>query len=62
MKVQVLRSASSWSIGLKHNRIECSIYNAYKEVIKNSKQYIYIESESFKGMQNKILEVLAQRI
>ena len=44
MKVQILRSASSWSIGLRNKRIECSIYNAYKEAIKNARKYIYIEN------------------
>ena len=44
-KVQVLRSASEWSAGLK--KTENSILNAYYELIKNSKNYIYIENQFF---------------
>ncbi|MEQ2230956.1 Phospholipase D, partial [Ilyodon furcidens] len=40
-KVQVLRSASDWSAGIKYH--EESIHNAYVHAIKNSQHFIYIE-------------------
>ena len=44
-KVQVLRSGSLWSIGLKKK--ENSILNAYRYLIKKAKHYIYIENQFF---------------
>uniref|UniRef100_A0A7N8X057 Phospholipase n=1 Tax=Mastacembelus armatus TaxID=205130 RepID=A0A7N8X057_9TELE len=44
-KVQVLRSASDWSAGIKYH--EESIHNAYVHVIKNSQHFIYIENQFF---------------
>ena len=43
--VQVLRSASEWSAGIK--RTEHSILNGYYELISNAKHYIYIENQFF---------------
>ena len=43
--VQVLRSASEWSAGLKKE--EHSILNAYYDLIANAKHYIYIENQFF---------------
>ena len=43
--VQVLRSASEWSAGLK--KPEHSILNGYYELISNAKHYIYIENQFF---------------
>ena len=43
--VQVLRSASEWSAGLK--KTEHSILNAYYDLISNAKHYIYIENQFF---------------
>uniref|UniRef100_A0AAR2K8K0 Phospholipase n=1 Tax=Pygocentrus nattereri TaxID=42514 RepID=A0AAR2K8K0_PYGNA len=64
--VQVLRSASDWSAGIKHH--EESIHNAYIHVIENSKHYLYIENQFFiscadnKLVYNKIGDAIAQRI
>ena len=43
--VQVLRSVSEWSAGVKIT--ENSILNAYYDLIKNAKHYIYIENQFF---------------
>ena len=43
--VQVLRSASEWSAGLKNT--EDSILKAYYELISSAKHYIYIENQFF---------------
>ncbi|XP_030624601.1 phospholipase D1 [Chanos chanos] len=65
-KVQVLRSASDWSAGIKYH--EESIHNAYVHVIENSKHYIYIENQFFiscadnKVVHNKIGDAIAARI
>uniref|UniRef100_A0AAY4EYD5 Phospholipase n=1 Tax=Denticeps clupeoides TaxID=299321 RepID=A0AAY4EYD5_9TELE len=65
-KVQVLRSASDWSAGIKYT--EQSIHTAYVNVIANSKHYIYIENQFFiscadnKMVHNKIGDAIAERI
>ena len=43
-EVQALRSASEWSMGLNPSHTECSVYNAYLDLIENSKHFIYIEN------------------
>ena len=43
--VQLLRSATKWSCGLKNT--ENSILNGYYHLIENSKHYIYIENQFF---------------
>ncbi|XP_069562982.1 phospholipase D1 isoform X2 [Brachyistius frenatus] len=65
-KVQILRSASDWSAGIKYH--EESIHNAYVHVIKNSQHFIYIENQFFiscadnKHVFNKIGDTIAERI
>ncbi|XP_062376770.1 phospholipase D1 isoform X1 [Sardina pilchardus] len=65
-KVQVLRSASDWSAGIKYH--EESIHNAYVHVIQNSQHYVYIENQFFiscadnKHVYNKIGDAIAERI
>ncbi|KAI1891305.1 hypothetical protein AGOR_G00142430 [Albula goreensis] len=65
-KVQVLRSASDWSAGIKYH--EESIHNAYVHAISNSKHYIYIENQFFiscadnRHVHNKIGDAIAERI
>ncbi|XP_047205966.1 phospholipase D1 [Girardinichthys multiradiatus] len=64
-KVQVLRSASDWSAGIKYH--EESIHNAYVHAIKNSQHFIYIENQFFiscadKLIYNKIGDTIAERI
>uniref|UniRef100_A0A3Q2WQR7 Phospholipase n=1 Tax=Haplochromis burtoni TaxID=8153 RepID=A0A3Q2WQR7_HAPBU len=65
-KVQILRSASDWSAGIKYH--EESIHNAYVHVIKNSQHFIYIENQFFiscadnKYVFNQIGDAIAERI
>ncbi|CAK6973095.1 LOW QUALITY PROTEIN: phospholipase D1 [Scomber scombrus] len=65
-KVQILRSASDWSAGIKYH--EESIHNAYVETIKNSQYFIYIENQFFiscadnRHVFNKIGDTIAERI
>ncbi|CAI5775884.1 phospholipase D1 [Podarcis lilfordi] len=64
--VQVLRSATDWSAGIKYH--EESIHSAYVNVIENSKHYVYIENQFFiscaddKVVSNRIGDAIAQRI
>ncbi|XP_068603963.1 phospholipase D1-like [Brachionichthys hirsutus] len=64
--VQILRSASDWSAGIKYQ--EESIHNAYVHVIQNSKHFIYIENQFFiscadnRHVFNKIGDAIAERI
>jgi phospholipase D1/2 len=44
-KVQVLRSSCIWSAGIKKK--ECSILQAYIQLIREAKHYIYIENQFF---------------
>ncbi|XP_077411120.1 phospholipase D1-like [Vanacampus margaritifer] len=65
-KVQILRSASDWSAGIKYH--EESIHNAYVQVIENSQHFIYIENQFFiscadnRHVFNKIGDAIAERI
>lgn len=67
-EVQVLRSAGSWSLGLKQT--EHSIQNAYLKLIETSEHFIYIEnqffitSSSWDGVviENKIGDAIVDRI
>lgn len=45
MKIQALRSASHWSIGLDTK--ENSIYECYLEMISTAQHYIYLENQFF---------------
>ena len=44
---QILRSASSWSLGLGPYQTEKSIHMAYIQMIEQSKHFIYIENQFF---------------
>ncbi|KAI1319920.1 Phospholipase D1 [Mortierella claussenii] len=44
-EVQILRSVSSWSIGVKEP--ECSILSAYVAAIERAEHFIYIENQFF---------------
>ncbi|XP_022623455.1 phospholipase D1-like [Seriola dumerili] len=65
-KVQILRSASDWSAGIKYH--EESIHNAYIHAIKNSQHFVYIENQFFiscadnRHVFNKIGDTIAERI
>jgi phospholipase D1/2 len=66
-KVQVLRSASYWSVGLSGT--ENSIYKAQVRAIKESKHFIYIENQFFvssctkvNNPQNKLIGTLVDRV
>ncbi|XP_070585330.1 phospholipase D2 isoform X4 [Erythrolamprus reginae] len=62
--VQVLRSVDRWSAGLH----ECSIYNAYLDVIRASQHYLYIENQFFiscsdgRSVLNTVGDALVQRV
>jgi len=64
-RIQFLRSGSYWSTGLP---TECSILNAYRELIEESKNFVYIENQFFVtssgdgGVRNLIGRSLATRI
>ncbi|XP_022105989.1 phospholipase D1-like isoform X2 [Acanthaster planci] len=62
---QLLRSASKWSVGVKHT--EDSIQKAYIKLIGEAKHYIYIENQFFitlpdSEVTNGIAQALYQRI
>ncbi|CAB1419559.1 unnamed protein product [Pleuronectes platessa] len=65
-RVQILRSASDWSAGIKYH--EESIHNAYVHAIKNSQHFVYIENQFFiscadnRHVFNKIGDTIAERI
>ncbi|KAL6097527.1 pld1 [Pungitius sinensis] len=65
-RVQILRSASDWSAGIKYH--EESIHNAYVHVIQSSRHFVYIENQFFiscadnKHVFNKIGDAIAERI
>lgn len=44
LKVQVIRSSADWSSGILTDH---SIQNAYIEIIRNAKHYVYIENQFF---------------
>lgn len=68
-EVQVLRSATSWSIGTP-DKIEHSIMTAYVKMISNSEHFVYIENQFFisscdvlgQKMENTIGDALVNRI
>ncbi|XP_061569615.1 phospholipase D1 [Cololabis saira] len=65
-KVQILRSASDWSAGIKYH--EESIHNAYVHAIQSSQHFLYIENQFFiscadnRHVFNKIGDAIAERI
>lgn len=68
-EVQILRSASSWSLGTP-NRTEHSIMNAYVQMISTSEHFVYIENQFYIStcevlgtkIENKISDALVDRI
>jgi phospholipase D1/2 len=65
--VKILRSVSRWSAGVK--KIENSIYEAMKYLIKTAEHYIYIENQFFISaidqnliVKNEIVKCLYDRI
>lgn len=67
-EVQILRSAATWSLGTQHT--ECSIQNAYIQMIEKSDHFVYIENQFFISstealgvpIVNKIGDALVERI
>ena len=65
---QLIRSAGPWSLGLKREHTEHSIYIAYMELIERAKHFIYIENQFFisdtagSPVRNKIAQALVLRI
>jgi phospholipase D1/2 len=68
-EVQILRSASSWSLGTP-NRTEHSIMNAYVQMISTSQHFVYIENQFYISscevlgtrIENRISDALVDRI
>mgnify|MGYP000157304049 CR=1 FL=1 len=65
----MLRSAGAWSVGLDRTYTESSIQEAYRDLILNAKNYIYIENQFFvtatdgsEDIENRVGQALAQRI
>lgn len=67
-EVQILRSATTWSLGIQHT--ECSIQNAYLQMIEKSEHFVYMENQFFVSstealgvpIVNKIGDALVDRI
>lgn len=67
--IQILRSASEWSIGTP-NKVEHSIMNAYVKLIEKSDHFVYIENQFFISscevdgtkVHNSIGDALVERI
>lgn len=64
---QIVRSSGSWSLGL--SSVEKSIQNAYIKLIREAKNFIYIENQFFisgtnddKTIINQITTVLTDKI
>ena len=68
-EVQILRSATSWSLGTP-NKTEHSIMNAYVQMISTSEHFVYIENQFFISscevlgtkIENRISDALVDRI
>lgn len=68
-QVQILRSASPWSMGTP-NKVEHSIMNAYCDMIEKSEHFVYIENQFYissctvegSPIHNKIGDALVERI
>lgn len=63
-EVQILRSASNWSLGIEH--VEHSIMNAYCKMIEESEHFVYIENQFFitscETMNTKIVNKIGDAI
>ncbi|KAK6463764.1 phospholipase D [Scheffersomyces coipomensis] len=67
-EIQIVRSAGSWSLGLKDH--EQSVQNAYLKLIETSEHFVYIENQFFvtstivdgTEIQNRIGDALVDRI
>ena len=68
LNCQLVRSASSWSIGMAPDNTEFSIQIAYLKLIADAKHFIYIENQFFisalagRPVKNQIAQALLQRI
>lgn len=68
-EVQILRSATSWSLGTP-NKTEHSIMNAYVQMISTSEHFVYIENQFYVSscevlgtkIENKISDAIVDRI
>ncbi|OQV18121.1 Phospholipase D1 [Hypsibius exemplaris] len=68
-RVQVLRSTCAWSSGLLPDVVDHSIQEGYIDLIRNSKHFVYMESQFFitligshKTVKNRVGEALFRRI
>jgi phospholipase D1/2 len=42
--------------------VEQSIHFGYMELIRNAKEFIYIENQFFMGIQHKVIDTIIERI
>ncbi|KAK9366044.1 hypothetical protein V1509DRAFT_631086 [Lipomyces kononenkoae] len=69
-EVQLLRSACGWSLGMRNEKVEHSIVNAYLKAIEQSEHFVYIENQFFitstsvdgTVIENQIGDALVERI
>ncbi|KAK9372898.1 uncharacterized protein V1513DRAFT_203111 [Lipomyces chichibuensis] len=69
-EVQLLRSACGWSLGMRNDKVEHSILNAYLKAIEQSDHFVYIENQFFISsttvdgtvIENQIGDALVERI
>ncbi|KAJ1678917.1 hypothetical protein EV182_003090, partial [Spiromyces aspiralis] len=68
IRTQAIRSSAEWSMGIHR---ESSIYEAYCELIRNAKHFVYIENQFFVScakvdpnytVKNRIAEAIVERI
>jgi phospholipase D1/2 len=59
---QILGSESMWAIGLEESETECSILNAYYDLINNAKEFIYIENQFFISEENRVAKCICNKI
>ncbi|XP_065882686.1 phospholipase D2-like [Dysidea avara] len=67
VSIQILQSVDSYSNNSADKKRKTSVHNAYLNLIKNSKHFVYIENQFFVSGQdgivkNKIMPALADRI
>ena len=65
MEAQIVRSSGWWSSGLVDT--ETSIYQAYQNLIRNARHYVYIENQFFVSslgsfVKNRVVDALYHRI
>jgi phospholipase D1/2 len=59
---QIVRSESMWAIGVEESETECSILNAYYDLINNAKEFVYIENQFFISEENRVTKCIVNKI